>query len=725
MGLLVEGVALSPEETAKVGAYIREHGITQFLNTWRRVKDIHDDELRFGDEIECGIFVINGLEKTVKLSIRGAEIRKILSEKEIENLHQVESCTWHPEFGAWMVESTPGKPYSNYANDLLRVEKNMIIRRRRLLSVLNKNEIAPTTTCFPLLGVGDFIHNAAAFSSPHSLSVNVPDYVINPHPRFPAMTENIRARRGMKVDIRVPLYQDLRTPEFLKAESTSIGGEPEIHMDCMAFGMGMCCLQVTFQARDVDESRYMYDQLAVLAPIMLAMTAATPIFQGRLADVDARWSVIAQSVDDRTPAERGLVLPKDGEMSVNPNLAGGGLRRIPKSRYDSISAYIYHCSGDPACTRTFEIYNDIPCPYDEEIKQRLLGEGLDVNLAHHLAHLFIRDPLVVYFDKIEVDDERSTDHFENIQSTNWNTCRWKPPPPRNSPDDPHIGWRTEFRSMEVQMTDFENAAFTVFVVLVTRVLLAFDLAFYIPLSKVDENMRRAQVRDGLNQHKFYFRKHLAPPANVSPNESSKSSPSPCSGAAASAASGSDNSASASSSSEIPISAALLNSHDSFEEMSMDEIFNGKDLYFPGLIPLVYAYLDYINCDPETFNRIDQYLSFISKRAKGELLTPASWIRSFVHSHPAYAQDSVISQEIAFDLLVACQSIGDGSKRCPELLGDIVIDRVRSEDAYGQKLAGRLTTAERSALIERLVQRAGAERSSGSSTPARGRLPSFR
>ena len=56
----------------------------------------------------------------------------------------------------------------------------------------------------------------------------------------------------------------------------------------------------------------------------------------------------------------------------------------------------------------------------------------------------------------------------------------------------------------------------------------------------------------------------------------------------------------------------MNSHDSFEEMSMDEIFNGKDLYFPGLIPLVYAYLDYINCDPETFNRIDQYLSFISK-----------------------------------------------------------------------------------------------------------------
>ena len=69
-----------------------------------------------------------------------------------------------------------------------------------------------------------------------------------------------------------------------------------------------CCVQqVTFQARDVVESRYMYDQLAVLAPIMLAMTAATPIFRGRLSNVDARWDIIAQSVDDRTAAERGLV----------------------------------------------------------------------------------------------------------------------------------------------------------------------------------------------------------------------------------------------------------------------------------------------------------------------------------------------------------------------------------------------------------------------------------
>jgi len=34
------------------------------------------------------------------------------------------------------------------------------------------------------------------------------------------------------------------------------------------------------------------------------------------------------------------------------------------------------------------------------------------------------------------------------------------------------------------MTDFENAAFSIFIVLLTRVMLSYDLNFYIPISKV-------------------------------------------------------------------------------------------------------------------------------------------------------------------------------------------------------------------------------------------------
>lgn len=38
-----------------------------------------------------------------------------------------------------------------------------------------------------------------------------------------------------------------------------------------------CCCVSPWQARDIEESRYMFDQLAVVSPIMLALSAATPI----------------------------------------------------------------------------------------------------------------------------------------------------------------------------------------------------------------------------------------------------------------------------------------------------------------------------------------------------------------------------------------------------------------------------------------------------------------
>lgn len=37
----------------------------------------------------------------------------------------------------------------------------------------------------------------------------------------------------------------------------------------MGFGMGSCCLQVTFQAESLLESRILYDQLVVIAPLVV------------------------------------------------------------------------------------------------------------------------------------------------------------------------------------------------------------------------------------------------------------------------------------------------------------------------------------------------------------------------------------------------------------------------------------------------------------------------
>ena len=38
--------------------------------------------------------------------------------------------------------------------------------------------------------------------------------------------------------------------------------------------------------------------------------------------------------------------------------------------------------------------------------------GIDELLSKHIAHLFIRDPIVIFSELIDQDDSKSTDHFE-------------------------------------------------------------------------------------------------------------------------------------------------------------------------------------------------------------------------------------------------------------------------------------------------------------------------
>jgi len=545
-----------------------------------------------------------------------------LNDREALHSQVVEGCNWVPEYGAWMVEATPDRPYTGYTTDLLRVERNMRLRRKRLLTALDEDEVAPTISAYFLLGAQgeDGSVPPTKIGGPQTMSEYIGDDIINPHPRFGTLTANIRQRRGDKVNIRVPLFRDTNTPEYAEFKTLSLGAdgccgsdsqqlwrygkgdasmekygkdhvvvgcsnspsdvqdesaveegttlqkwlvdvkcegcrglfyrrapgqivadadwprngdivlgyelpnEPGwirlqngyylpmssddgeipflhkvssrteatnsemrrigsntplfrldngqtadddiatlgdavvketgrdadiekssrfednvracIHMDAMAFGMGNCCLQITFQAKDVDESRFMYDQLAVMAPIMMALTASTPILKGRLADTDARWGVISESVDDRTLAERGRDDPAKPHKFLNTN----GTRRIYKPRYDSVSTYIYQgaaqAGSDSVTDRVLNIYSDIPVPVDEDTYHLLRKAGIDPALSQHISHLFIRDPLVgryyssptreilttfaVFEGAVsEVDDNTQTEHFESIQSTNW------------------------------------------------------------------------------------------------------------------------------------------------------------------------------------------------------------------------------------------------------------------------------------------------------------------
>jgi glutamate--cysteine ligase catalytic subunit len=314
MGFLEVGEPYSWEDSREVIEYIREHGVEQFLAMWGKVADIDHDELKWGDEIEYGIFVLNPAAGTVRCSLRGAEILKELQERELpakqpsdsplaaqRTSSEVGGCQWVPEYGSWMVEATPDRPYSCYAQDLVNVERNMRLRRARLLSALRPNEVAPTVPCFPLLGVGNFTEPPTKYAAhrwartraarcppprvaraarcachapsppppacaarrrcapaccdrpngPIARSLFIPDAVINPHPRFGALTANIRERRGSNVDIRMPKFVDTHTTPFARpvgcpapASVEEADSMAEVYMDAMAFGMGCCCLQV-------------------------------------------------------------------------------------------------------------------------------------------------------------------------------------------------------------------------------------------------------------------------------------------------------------------------------------------------------------------------------------------------------------------------------------------------------------------------------------------------
>lgn len=640
MGLLSLGTPLPWDQAKQYADYVRTQGIEQLIHIYNNTKGKHGDVLLWGDEVEYMVITLDDAEKKARLSLRQAEILADLAKLEEQGLLKEADVTFHPEYGRYMLESTPALPYTGNPVDLLNVQRNMAKRRQIAKEHLRKNEIPLTITSSPILGTpGQFTEPYYPPTGPASRSLFLPDELINPHARFPTLTANIRRRRGSKVAINVPIFFDKNVPKpFIDptinfdrdlypedANARDGAALPDhIYMDSMGFGMGCSCLQLTFQATNINEARNLYDQLVPISPILLALTAASPAYRGYLSDQDTRWNVIAGSVDDRTEVERGLKPPPPDLKTDNSDFV------IPKSRYDSIDSYL--AINDPVLRGAESHYNDSKLVVNNKVLARLHEAGFDELLAKHFAHLFIRDPIVIFKELLKQDNEKDSDHFENIQSTNWQTMRFKPPPPGSS-----IGWRVEFRPMEVQFTDFENASFSIFIVLVTRAILSYNLNFYLPISKVDENMKVAHHRNAILEEKFWFRTNVFREGD----EHSANGDAVGNGQANGSA-----------------SAAAAN-HGNYEQLSIDEIINGSATGFVGLIPIVRQYLQNVNVDTETLCTLEKHLSLVSKRASGELKSNATWIREFVRSHPAYKFDSVVSPEIHYDLVKAIEKLTNG------------------------------------------------------------------
>ena len=141
MGLLALGTPLEWPEAKKKADQVRNWGIEQLLAIWNRAKRKEGDILRWGDEIEYLVVCLDDDKRTAKLSLRQADILDALAKDEelcakggcvpdLQNVVREGDTTpvFHPEFGRFMLEATPGKPWGIGFKDLLSVEHNMKLR---------------------------------------------------------------------------------------------------------------------------------------------------------------------------------------------------------------------------------------------------------------------------------------------------------------------------------------------------------------------------------------------------------------------------------------------------------------------------------------------------------------------------------------------------------------------------------------------------------------------
>ena len=288
-------------------------------------------------------------------------------------------------------------------------------------------------------------------------------WAISEVPSYAGFARNRQSRAG-DLKLSVPIHHDMYTEPWDEKYGY------HIPVDNIIFGPGGCGLQVTFGAESLTKARILHDQLVPIGPIIAALTAASPIQRGVLLATDLRWNQIAGGLDARTAEEK---------------------QHLPMA-YGTSPAYLA-----PDCTEVLpHAFHTPRIPYELNIATRLQQEvGMDPVMARYLAHIHMWDPIRLTTPDLET--ENSTAIFEKVYGTQWPHVRLKIPFQRKT------GWLVEFRPMEIQPSDHENAAFAVFMCLVRQMVSHFNLNLYMPISLVAENMERAHVQDAVLTQKFW------------------------------------------------------------------------------------------------------------------------------------------------------------------------------------------------------------------------------
>ncbi len=251
-----------------------------------------------------------------------------------------------------MIETIPARPWTSDFTCFKQMEHNLTQRRQLIDHFYSPDAHVIALTTFPLLGCRDFTYpprNPPAHAQTDKFeSLFFANDVIYNNDFCHKYTDNKAMRCGQLPAIYVPVFIDENTPqpfvEDLGVEEKKAKPN-EIYMDHDGFGFGCTCLQVTFQLGCMEEAAYVYDQLSALSPLLLAMSASSPIWRGFLAGVDTRWSCLSQSSEDRRPEEMG---------------------RVGKRRVDVTECYVGKAGR--------EMFNDEAMPRDESVFNRLVEE---------------------------------------------------------------------------------------------------------------------------------------------------------------------------------------------------------------------------------------------------------------------------------------------------------------------------------------------------------------
>jgi len=278
-------------------------------------------------------------------------------------------------------------------------------------------------------------------------------------------------------------------------------------------------------------------------------------------------------MDDRTDEE------KDENSS----------RYIYKSRYGPVYSYI------SSHEYIQDFHNDYPkMPIDKKIYKTLIENDFSDRLATHFSNLLIRDPLVIFDEKLNLQ-EKDVSHFENFNSTNWNSLRFKPP--RDQDND--TCFKVEIRPCELQLTPFENSAIMTFCLILSKLILKKDVNFIIPITKVDKNFDRAHNANAFENELFYFRvdafKNYNKESKLYENDYLKHG--------------------------NPLDENYFDKNLNLEnviEMTLEEIFCGSEkLEYEGLLNVMNDFVNENISDEKLIKIIKLHLNFIKNRVKGK------------------------------------------------------------------------------------------------------------